>query len=327
MSESASRGERIPVGISRCLLGEEVRYNGGHKLSRYCRDHLGDWFDFVDFCPEVQVGLGVPRPPMRLVERGDGERAIRVVEIEDRSRDHTDALAGLADSEWPALDELCGFVFMQNPPSCGLFRVKVYHPNGNPLHPQGQGAFAARVQQHKPWLPMEEAGRLTDANLRENFVTRVFIYHEWRSLLRERGESIARGDVIDFHARQKYLLLAHSQRYYRLIGKMLARAGAYSIPLLVQRYEKLLMSGLRELAGRKGHSNALQHMQGYVSRQLSAEQRADLTAVVESYRQGEVPLIAPLVLLRHYAGLGGDYFRRQVYLEPHPKRLGLYNDI
>ncbi len=316
-----SADPRIPVGISQCLLGEEVRYNGGHKLSRFCRDQLGEWFRYVDICPEVEIGLGVPREPMRLVET---EGQIRVLQIKDSTQDYTDRLEGLAEKYRERISHLCGYIFMQNSPSCGAFRTKVYHPNGNVQHTDGQGAFAARVQQYMPWLPVEESGRLSDAGLCENFVTRVFVFSELKAM---KAAGLSRKSIIDFHARHKYLLMAHSQRYYKLVGKLLSRAGAYSVATLALRYEKLLLSGLKSVAGRKGHTNALQHMQGYVSAGLSAEQRADLTRLIESYKAGEVPLIAPLVLLRHYAGLGGEYFQKQIYLQPHPKSLGLYNSI
>jgi uncharacterized protein YbbK (DUF523 family) len=167
----------IPVGISRCLLGEEVRHNGGHKLSRYCRDVLSHWFRFVDTCPEVEIGLPIPREAMRLV---DAENGIRILEIKNPDIDHTEALKSLAESKRSELEPLRGFIFMQNSPSCGAFRVKVYHPNGNSLKTQGKRAFAQQIQNRYPNMPIEEAGRLMDSKLRENFLTRVFLYQEWR---------------------------------------------------------------------------------------------------------------------------------------------------
>jgi len=317
--------KKIPVGISRCLLGEEVRYNGGHKLSRYCRDHLGNYFEFVDRCPEVEIGMGIPREPIRLVEQGsETESDIRVVEIKDPSKEYTDPLRSLADQTIDQLRPLCGFVFMQNSPSCGAFKVKAYHPNGNVQHTNGRGAFAGRLMDLMPWLPVEEAGRLMDAQLRENFVTRVFVLSEWRKL---QTNELKRKDIIDFHSRQKYLVMAHSQRHYRLLGKLLARAGKYSISLLAFRYRNILMDGLKQLGGRKGNTNALQHMQGYLKDKLNKEAKADLNNVIESYRLGEVPLIAPLTLLRHYAELAGDYYAAQSFLAAHPKELGLNNQI
>lgn len=318
--------EKIPIGISRCLLGEEVRYNGGHKLSRYCRDNLGEYFDYRDTCPEVEIGLGIPREPIRLVEKGtEGHSNIRVLEIKDSSKDYTDALGDLADTKIGQLSELCGFIFMQNSPSCGAFRVKAYHPNGNVQHTNGRGIFAARVMEKMPWLPVEEAGRLMDAQLRENFVTRVFVLREWKQLMNKEG--LARKDMIDFHSSHKYLVLAHSQRHYKLLGKLLARAGAYSVAHLANRYRNILMNGLAHMAGRKGNTNALQHMQGYLKNKLNKEAKADLNQVIESYRLGEVPLIAPLTLLRHYAELAGDYYAGQSFLAAHPKELGLNNQI
>ena len=317
--------QKIPVGISRCLLGEEVRYNGGHKLSRYCRDHLGNYFEFVDRCPEVEVGMGIPREPVRMVELGTEQAPdIRVVEIKDPAKEYTAELAARADDTQAQLEPLCGFIFMQNSPSCGAYRVKAYHPNGNVKHTNAKGAFAGRLMEMMPWMPVEESGRLMDAQLRENFVTRVFVLHEWRQL---QSHDLKRKDIIDFHSRQKYLVMAHSQRHYKLLGKLLARAGKYSIPLLATRYRNILLDGLKALAGRKGNANALQHMQGYLKDKLNKEAKADLHNVIESYRLGEVPLIAPLTLLRHYAELAGDYYAAQSFLAAHPKELGLNNQI
>ena len=317
--------DRIPVGISRCLLGEEVRFNGSHKLSKYCRDHLGAYFEYRDVCPEVEIGMGIPREPIRLVEQGsEDDSNIRVLEIKDSSKDYTEKLSSLADTKLQELDSLSGFIFMQNSPSCGAYRVKAYHPNGNVLHTQGQGAFAGRLMKLMPWLPVEESGRLLDAQLRENFVTRVFALYQWQHLIQAEP---TRKKIIDFHSRHKYLLMAHSQRHYKLIGKLLARAGFYSIDVLATRYRNLLMHGLKQRAGRKGNANALQHMQGYLKAKLDKDARADITRVIESYRLGEVPLIVPLTLLRHYSDLAGDYFASQSFLAAHPKRLGLNNQI
>lgn len=324
-TKTAHQNVRIPVGISRCLLGEEVRYNGGHKLSKYCRDHLGDYFEYRDVCPEVEIGMGIPREPIRLVEHGsEDDSNIRVLEIKDPSKDYTEKLSSLADTKQPELGDLCGFIFMQNSPSCGAYRVKAYHTNGNVLHTNGQGAFAGRLMKLMPWLPVEESGRLLDAQLRENFVTRVFALYEWQNLMQE---APSRKNLIDFHSRHKYLVMAHSQRHYRLIGKLLARAGFYSIETLATRYRNLLMHGLKQRAGRKGNANALQHMQGYLKSKLDKDAKADITRVIESYRLGEVPLIVPLTLLQHYSDLAGDYFASQSFLAAHPKRLGLNNQI
>ncbi len=318
---SSDTRERIAVGISRCLLGEEVRYNGGHKLSPFCRDHLSNWFDFIDSCPEVEIGLPVPREPMRLVNTGQG---IRVLEIKNPEIDHTDALSSLADNKKSELDPLCGFIFMQNSPSCGAFRVKTYHANGNSENSLGRGAFAKRVLQLYPNLPVEEAGRLSDPQLRENFVSRVFLFHEWRQL---KNSELTREQIIAFHSKLKYLLMAKSQRHYKLAGRLLSRAGKYSLPLLADRYEMILMDGMKRIGGRKSHTNALQHMQGYLKKVLSPEQKSELNNLIEAYRTGEVPLIAPLILLRHYSRSASGYYQEQRILEPHPKELGLYNNI
>ena len=258
---------------------------------------------------------------MRLVNT---DRGIRVLEIKNPEVDHTDSLTDLADKKRNELKSLCGFIFMQNSPSCGAFRVKTYHPNGNSENTLGKGAFARRVLELFPNMPVEEAGRLTDPLLRENFVTRVFLYQEWRAL---KASKPTRAQIISFHSDQKYLLMAKSQRHYKLAGKLLARAGMYSIPVLASRYEMILMDGMKRIGGRKGNTNALQHMQGYLKKVLTTEQKAELTNLIESYRQGEVPLIAPLVLMRHYSRSASGYYQNQRMLEPHPKELGLFNAI
>lgn len=315
---------KIPVGISQCLLGDQVRYNGGHKLSKYCRDQLSDWFEYTTVCPEVEIGLGVPRPAMRLVADTDTPEQIRVLEIKNQDVEHTQALQSLVPSKLSQLSELCGFIFMQNSPSCGAFRVKVYHENGHLLHTKGVGVFANNLQQSMPWLPVEEAGRLMDPVLRENFITRVFVYAEYRELMADITSPKA---IIDFHTRHKYLLLAHSQRHYRLLGKLLSRAGFYSLSVLSARYRNLLMHGLRVLAKRGGYVNALQHMQGYLKRDLNTEQKAELSELITSYGAGDVPLVVPLTMLRHYRSLANENYQGQVLLQPHPKKMGLYNNI
>jgi uncharacterized protein YbgA (DUF1722 family)/uncharacterized protein YbbK (DUF523 family) len=282
---------------------------------------LSHWFRFVDTCPEVEIGLPIPREAIRLVDTGNG---IRILEIKNPDIDHTEALTSLAESKRSELEPLRGFIFMQNSPSCGAFRVKVYHPNGNSLNTQGKGAFAQQIQKRYPNLPIEEAGRLMDSKLRENFVTRVFLYQEWRQL---KDGKPTRAEVINFHSNQKYLLMAKSQRHCKLAGKLLARAGKYSISTLANRYEFILMDGMKRIGGRKGNTNALQHMQGYLKRTLTSEQKAELTGLIESYRIGEVPLIAPLILMRHYSDTASEYYQDQSFLEPHPKSLGLLNDI
>ncbi len=317
---SSTQLQKIPVGISACLLGEEVRYNGGHKLSLFCRDHLARWFEFRDICPEVEIGLDVPREPIRLVETDRGME----VQPHDGGADYGPQLSALAQSRESQLAQLCGFIFMQKSPSCGLFRVPVHGEQGQTLRHNGRGQFAEAFTRRFPNLPVEEAGRLNDPELRENFILRVFITAEWRQLC---DVGLSRKRIGDFHSRQKYLLMAHSPRHYALAGRLLARAGHYSPGLLGGRYFNLLMSGLGRIAGRGGHANALQHMQGYLKRHLSQSEKTELAELIHAYRRGEVPLVAPLVLLKHHSPLASDYYRSQSYLQPHPPELGLRNSI
>ena len=291
----------IPVGISRCLLGEPVRYNGGHKRSAVC--------------PEVEIGLGVPREPIRLV---DGDKGLRA-RGSDGERDHTAALTAAGERFGAAHSDLCGFIFTQKSPSCGLFRVKVYHDNGQPSAATGRGIFASAITQANPLLPAEEAGRLNDATLRDNFLTRVFAYYQWRQLV-QRGAS--RRGIIAFYSRYKYLMLAHHQPSYRSIGRLLARAGLMSEEDLAQRFIQAFMTGLSHPATRKQITNALEHMRGHLKRDLGSAEKSELGDLLEHYRRGHLPLIAPLVLLRHHLQQRGDaYVCSQTLLAPFPDEL------
>lgn len=321
MSEAThGTAARIRVGISSCLLGQEVRYNGGHKHSPLCTQQLAQYFEFVPTCPELGAGLGVPRPAIRLV--GD-PAAPRAVHVDDPARDVTQPLQDFAARRVPELQDLCGYIFIKNSPSCGLFRVKVYQDNGYPHQESGRGLFAAALTRAMPLLPVEEDGRLQDPVLRENFITRVYAWHNWQQLLRE-GLSAKR--LTDFHARYKYTLMAHSPQDYSELGRMLADAGRQDIAELGERYFTRLMQALQCLATRRTHTNVLMHLQGYLKQHLAPREKEHMGAVIEQYRKGILPLVVPVTLLRHHFHQHPDpYIERQAYLQPYPDDLRLRN--
>jgi len=312
----------IPVGVSACLLGHKVRYDGGHKRSKYCLNVLSECFDLKPFCPEVAIGLTTPREPIRLV--GSAE-APRVVGVKDPSLDVTDRLAEYADQVSQAEQDLCGYILMQGSPSCGMERVKVYHENGMP-NVAGSGVYAARIMKNNPALPVEEDGRLNDAVLRENFITRVFVYYNWQQ---EVMSEPTLHKVIQFHSRHKYQLMAHSYEGYKQLGKYLADAASKQ-PLtdVLQKYILDLMTFLSKKADRKSHTNVLMHIMGYLKKEIDSETKQDLLDAIEQYRTNKVHLVVPLSLLKHYLKRhGSDYIKSQAYLDPYPHELGLRNYI
>ncbi len=320
----------MPVGISQCLLGDEVRYDGSGARSSMPHNHLQGLFTYTPFCPEVAIGMTVPREPIRLV--GD-EQAYRVVGVKDAAIDKTDELAGYAEAELSRISRLSGYVFMHNSPSCGLYRVKLYPPHPDaPARRVGRGAFAAAVVRGLPHLPVEDAGRLFDDVLRENFVTRVFAYAHWQATVawsraRHAGGSISAADLVAFHSRYKYLLMAHSISAYKQAGRLLSDL-RQDIPAKAERYIGLLMEGLGEPATAKGHANVLSHLQGYLKRHLDNPSRRELAALIDAYRRGEQPLLAPLALLRHhFKRFPDEYVLQQSYLDPHPSNAGLRRSL
>lgn len=312
---------RLSIGVSSCLLGQEVRYDGAHKRDRYLTDVLGDYCEFVPICPEVGIGMGIPRPPIRLVER-DG--ALRVLGVREPDVDVTDDLAAYVGKVADKIAELDGYVFKRASPTCGVWRVKVYGEGGMPS-PTGRGAFAAGVLERWPNLPVEEEGRLNDPVLRENFIERIFVYRRWRAL---RGAGMTAGALVDFHTNHKLVVMAHNQAAYRRMGQLVAQAGQDGLPARVEAYEAELMSALTRRATRRSHTNVMQHLAGYLKRALDAGDKAELHSVIGDYHQGLVPLVVPLTLFRHHFRRHPHPFvERQVYLRPHPAELMLRNHV
>lgn len=308
----------IWVGVSACVLGEKVRFDGGHKLSRFVADELGRHFRFFPLCPEMAVGLSSPRPTIRLV--GNAERP-RLVGTKDGSWDITDDLHAYSDKVLPGLGHLAGYILCGKSPTCGMERVKVYTPEGEGLGKVGVGLFAARLMATYPNLPIEEDGRLHDPLLRENFVMRVMTYHQWLALL---AEGLSVSGLMAFHRRHKFLLLAHNQKLYRELGPLIAKAGPAELPALAERYITDFMAALAHPASKKDHSNVLMHLQGFFKKALSREEKGELRGLIDQYRQGLVPLMAPLTLINHHLSRHPvPYLAEQSYLNPYPVDLKL----
>ncbi len=314
--------EKIRLGISSCLLGEKVRFDGSHKLDRFLTETLGRYVEYVPVCPEVELGLPTPRETLRLVGDPDNQRLV----FTKSGDDITEQMTAWAKRRVAELEQenLCGFIFKAKSPSSGMERVKLYDKNSVP-NKGGVGLFARAFMEHFPLLPVEEDGRLNDPGLRENFIESIFTLKRLR-------ETIARDKstkgLIDYHTLHKLLMMAHSPEIYRQMGKLVARAGEFDVVTLYQEYLVLLIKGLRLKATIPKHINVLQHILGYFKKQLSADEKQEMLSVLERYRAQQIPLIVPITLLNHYIRkYDQPYLKQQVYLNPHPVELSLRNHV
>jgi uncharacterized protein YbgA (DUF1722 family)/uncharacterized protein YbbK (DUF523 family) len=316
--------DKIRLGISSCLLGHNVRFDGGHKMDHYLHDTLAPYVEYVPVCPEVEVGLPIPRPALRQVDAGNGK--VRLV-FSKSSEDITERMQEWAQKRVKELEveNLDGFVFKAKSPSCGMERVKVY-PSGKGMpRKNGVGLFTAAFMEHFPLLPVEEDGRLNDAALRENFITRIFTLQRFRHMLEQNPTY---GDVVDFHTRHKLLMMEHSVEIYREMGRLVAQGKELDFNELLSTYRTLLLKGLRLKATASKHTNVLHHILGYFKRDLSKDEKQEAVELIDNYRQELVPLIVPVTLLNHFVRkYGQDYLGQQVYLRPHPKELKLLNHV
>ena len=323
MSDAEVGAERpIRLGVSSCLLGQAVRYDGGHKRDRFVTDLLAQFVEWVPVCPEVEVGMGTPRPALRLVRDGED---VRMLEIAS-GRDHTLEMQRYAAKRVRALRglELCGYVLKKDSPSCGMTRVKVYSEKSAPGK-DGRGLFAAPLLDSYPNLPVEDEGRLNDAQLRENFIERVFAYRRLRDLFRGRWTN---GQLVAFHTAHKLQLMAHAMEPYRELGSLVASLKKWPRDELRERYERGFMAALARVATRARNTNVLQHAAGHLKKDLGSASRMELADLIHDYRLGSVPLVVPVTLLRHHARhLEIAYLNGQTYLEPHPKELMLRNHV
>jgi uncharacterized protein YbgA (DUF1722 family)/uncharacterized protein YbbK (DUF523 family) len=313
---------RIKIGISSCLLGENVRYDGSHKLDHYLVDTLGNYVEWVPVCPEVEYGLPVPREAMRLV----GDPASPRLVARSSGTDHTEGMRAWAGRKLGVLEtsDLCGFIFKSRSPSSGYKGVKVYSESGMPAR-RGMGIFAAAFIKHFPLIPVEDDGRLHDPQLRENFIERIFAFHRWKRFLQS-GPPVKR--LVDFHTRHKLLLMAHSPKHYTLLGRLVAKGGTRKEETLLFPYSSLLMEGLKLIATVKKNTNVLSHIAGYFRKRLGPGEKAELVQLIENYHKGLVPLIVPITLIQHYVRKFDEpYLKKQYYLNPHPLELMLRNHV
>lgn len=312
--------KKIKLGISTCLLGELVRYDGQHKLDSYLRDTLGEYMEYVSVCPEVEMGLSIPREALHLF--GDPENP-RLVTVKTNV-DHTEGMSTWAQKRLRELEaeNLCGYILKKKSPSCGMERVKVYNKKGVPGH-DGVGLYAAALKARFPLLPVEEEGRLHDPELRINFIERIFTFQRWRELLAE-GHKL--GNLVMFHAQHKYLLHSHSETHARQMGKIVAGDTDLTLTERFEQYETLLLKAMSLKATRSKHVNVLQHMLGYFKKDLSADEKQEVLEILDQYAAGTLPLIVPVTLINHFVRkYKKDYLADQFYLHPHPIELQLRN--
>lgn len=313
---------KIKLGISACLLGEEVRFDGGHKLDRFITETLGKFVDFVPVCPEVECGLGIPREAMHLVAAPDGPRLVTV----RTGVDHTERLLAWARKRVGELEreELCGFIFKSDSPSSGMERVKIYSGKGMAAK-TGVGLFAREFMHHFPLLPVEEEGRLHDPGLRENFLERLFTLKRWRDTLALGPKP---GHLVDFHTRHKLLIMSHSPKHYELLGKLVAQIKGIPQPEFYEHYQTQLMESLRLKTTIKKNVNVLLHVMGYFKKNLSPAEKEELLEIIDEFRKEYIPLIVPVTLLNHYVRkYEQPYLKDQYYLQPHPIELKLRNHV
>lgn len=308
----------IKIGISACVLGEKVRFDSGHKVSKFVTKELSPYFEFVSVCPEVGMGMPVPRPTIRLISH---EEQIALVETKDPTKDHTNAMLEYSKAKVAELKDtqLCGYIVCAKSPTCGMERVKVYKRDG--ADNIGVGLYTNELLQQMPWLPVEEDGRLNDPVLKENFITRVFTLHDFYQSV---GGNVTRGNIVAFHSRYKLTLMAHHPTSYKELGRLVANIKEYDLDHFYDLYRTGLMRAMSHRASRKNNTNVLMHIQGYFKRYLDKKEKAELRNVIDEYRVGVLPLLAPLTLIKHYLATHPDgYLEQQRFLEPYPQELRL----
>ncbi|KKA43725.1 DUF523 and DUF1722 domain-containing protein [Salinivibrio sp. KP-1] len=311
----------FPVGVSACVIGEKVRFDSGHKRSPFVTKELAPYVDFVPVCPEVGIGLPVPRPAIRLVDKGD--LSVRMVETKDQQKDYTEKMTAFSEqkAEELAHKALRGYIVCAKSPTCGMERVKVYRENGYASDISGVGLYTQALMARMPWLPVEEDGRLNDPILKENFVFRLFALDD---LYKSVEQGVTKKALVDFHSRYKLVLMAHSPEKYRELGRFMANIGHYDLDRFFEQYRTAFMQAIAIRATRKKHTNVLMHLQGYFKNNLDKRQKAELANLIHAYRQGTMPLLAPLTLISHHLHNHPDaYLANQAYLKPYPDALRL----
>lgn len=315
--------EKIKLGVSSCLLGDLVRYDGGHKKNDYIVEELTHYFEFQSFCPEMAIGLGVPREPIRIVNVQGQEEVINPKKPE---QSYTKSLKDYALSLYTQLEGLSGYIFKNKSPSCGVKSVKIYDEEGQCLfQKKTSGAFAQQVQESFPYLPIEEEGRLTQPRLKENFITRVYAYWRWQSMVQ--NNELPK-NLVNFHTQYKFVLLSHNEVLFRDLGRLVSQCGEGSYEKIKQDYLHTFTEALKTLATPKTHVNTLMHLMGYLKDKLDTHDKKELLNQIERYRLGKLPLIVPITLIKYFFSKHPHpYIEGQYYLEPHPDELMLRNSL
>ena len=309
----------IKIGISACLAGDKVRFDSGHKRSNFCMDELSEHVEYVRYCPEVAIGLPIPRPTIRQIRVGDVIKVSRPDGEEDVAPKLKEYGEKIATQH---AEPLSGFVFCAKSPSCGMERVKIYNEAGTGNTSEGVGVFAEQIMKHNPLLPCEENGRLNDVHLRENFVMRVYVYKSWQEL--NSNKDVGLHELTTFHAQHKYLLMSHNYQAYKDLGRLLGDGKQYPLAELKDKYITGLMTALGKPANRTNQANTLTHLQGYFKDDLSKVEKQEMCEAIDEYRKGIVPLYVPLTLLKHHLKVHPkEYLQSQVYFDPYPNELRL----
>ncbi|MFT6028796.1 MAG: hypothetical protein ACI8O8_000525 [Oleiphilaceae bacterium] len=317
--ESAKLRSKPVLGISECLMGKEVRYNGGHKLSRYCTQVLSQYFDFRPICPEVEIGLSVPRPAIRLSEKNG---AVRVIAKDNADLDYAKDLIGLAQKVAPSMRGLSGFVFMQKSPSCGINSTKVYGEKGQPIY-MSDGAFSGELKKLLPLMPVTESGRLNDNPIKANFIASVYAYHDWQINVMPK---ISAKTLTDFHYRHKLALKAHKESVAINLGRMLANTKGKDIQVIAETYIEAFMAALLQPVTRKRHASILMRIQGFLKSKLDASEKQELIVLIEHYKNGIIPLVVPMTMVRFFMKKYEEHDALS-RLDSYPMELGLENAI
>lgn len=314
--------DRPVLGISACLLGQPVRFDGGHKKNQYILHALAKHIDFVSTCPELEAGFGLPRPTMQLRQINN---ETRLVYSKYPETDVTLQMRDFAEQKVHELSEVDGFIFKKDSPSCGVFRVPIVMHKDGMREKSGVGIFADSFQKLYPLIPVEEEGRLNDAALCENFFERVYAYRRWKAITQDENSV---QDLIEFHSRHKFMLMARGSEYYQELGRMVAGTTAKDLAERRERYITRFMQVMKIISRPGRHVNVLQHIMGYLKQKLSADDKQELLAVFESYKEKQTPLITPLTLLRHHLRVNPQqYIAKQHYLDPFPEQLALRSSL
>jgi len=305
---------RPTVVVSKCLGFAACRYNG-LSISSDVVKALEPHVDFVPVCAEVEIGLGVPREPIRVVSGPNGLRLLQP----STGADVTDRMTRFAASFLDSLAIVDGFILKSRSPSCGVRDVKVFRGvEKEAAVGKGSGFFGAAVVEKFPGHPVEDEGRLMNFRIREHFLTSLYALARFRAA----RARLAMRDLVDYQARNKLLLMSYSQKEMRLLGKLVANSGKKAPSAVFDEYEAHLRAALVKPPKYVSNINVLMHAMGYFKEGLTPPEKAHFMASLEKYRAGKIPLSATIAIVNSWlARFGSDYLKQQTYFEPYPEEL------